>query len=138
VQWVVKIRLATQTHPGYSGYAVLATKARDKCVSTLGIALSESKDRYHCHQANGIAHPNESSEASLFLSSKNTFKDTIHYLVVIVIGHAPGKVSVRVLLFFVDEPDSRLGRYACTNHALECSLRDFLRCSAESKNGSPA
>jgi hypothetical protein len=37
VQWVVKIRLATQTHPGYPGYAVLATKARDECVSTLGM-----------------------------------------------------------------------------------------------------
>jgi hypothetical protein len=90
VQWVVKIRLATKTHPGYPGYAVLATKARDKCVSTLGIALYESKDRYHHHQANHMAHPNESFEASLFLSGKNTF--------IIVIGHAPAKVSVRVLL----------------------------------------
>jgi hypothetical protein len=34
VQWVVKICLATQTHP-----AVLATKARDEYVSTLGITL---------------------------------------------------------------------------------------------------
>jgi hypothetical protein len=98
VQWVVKIRLATQTHPGYPGYAVLATKARDECVSTLGIALYESKDRYHHHQANDIAHLNEFFEASLFLSGNNTFKDSIHYLVVIAIGHAPGKVSMRVLL----------------------------------------
>jgi hypothetical protein len=98
VQWVVKIRLATQTYPGYPGYAVLATEARDECVSTLGIALYESKDRYHHHQPNDITHPNESFEASPFLSSKNTFKDSIHYLVVIAIGHAPGKVSVRVLL----------------------------------------
>jgi hypothetical protein len=78
VQWVVKICLATQTHPGYPGYAVLATEARDKCVSTLGIALYKSKDRYHCHQANNITHPNESFEASLFLKSNNTFKDSIH------------------------------------------------------------
>jgi hypothetical protein len=83
VQWVVKIRLATRTHPGYPGYAFLATKARDKCVSTLGITLYESEDRYHHHQANDITHPNESFEASLFLSSDNTFKDSIHYLVVI-------------------------------------------------------
>jgi hypothetical protein len=98
VQWVVKIHLAAQTHPGYPGYAVFATKARDKCVSTLGIALYESNDRYHCHQANDIAHPNESFEASLFPSGNNTFKDSFHYLVVVVIGYAPGKVSVRVLL----------------------------------------
>jgi hypothetical protein len=98
VQWVVNIRLATQTHPGYPGYAVFATKARDECVSTLGITLYESNDRYHCHQANDIAHLNESFEASLFLSGNNTFKDSIHYLVVVAIGHAPGKVFVRVLL----------------------------------------
>jgi hypothetical protein len=47
---------------------------------------------------NDIAHLNKSFEASLFLSGNNTFKDSIHYLVVIVIGHAPGKLSVRVLL----------------------------------------
>jgi hypothetical protein len=41
VQWVVKICLATQTHPGYPGYAVFATKVRDECVSTLGITLYE-------------------------------------------------------------------------------------------------
>ncbi len=98
MQWVVKIRLATQTHPGYPGYAVLATKARNKCVSTLGITLYKSEDRYHCHQANNIAHPNKSFEASLFLSGKNTLKDSIHYLVVIAIRYAPSKVSVRVLL----------------------------------------
>jgi hypothetical protein len=98
VQWVVKIRLATQTHPEYPGYAVLATKARNKCVSTLGITIYESNDWYHHNQANNITHPDESFEASLFLSGKNTFKDSIHYLVVITIGHAPGKVSVRVLL----------------------------------------
>jgi hypothetical protein len=45
-----------------------------------------------------ISQTTESFEASLFLSGKNTFKDSIHYRVVIVIGHAPGKVSVRVLL----------------------------------------
>jgi hypothetical protein len=66
VQWVVKICLATKAHPGYPGYAVLATKARDECVSTLGITLYESKDRYYLHQPNDIAHPNESFEASLF------------------------------------------------------------------------
>jgi hypothetical protein len=69
-----------------------------KDVSTLGITLYKSNDRYHCHQANDITHPNKSFEASLFLSGKNTFKDSIHYLVVVAIGHAPGKVSVRVLL----------------------------------------
>jgi hypothetical protein len=77
---------------------LLATKARDKCVSTLGMALYKSDDRYHCHQAKDIAHLNKSFEASLFLSGNNTFNDSIHYLVVIAIGHAPGKVSVRVLL----------------------------------------
>jgi hypothetical protein len=45
-----------------------------------------------------IAHPNQSFEGSLFVSSNNTFKESIHYLVVVVIGHAPGEVSVRVLL----------------------------------------
>jgi hypothetical protein len=50
------------------------------------------------NEANDIAHPNESFEASLFLSSNNTFKDSTHYFVVIAIGHTPGKVSVRVLL----------------------------------------
>jgi hypothetical protein len=59
VQWVVKIRLATQAHPGYPGYAVFATKARDECVSTLGITLYKSNDRYHRHQVNDIAHPNK-------------------------------------------------------------------------------
>jgi hypothetical protein len=50
-------------------------------------------------RANHIAHLNESFEASIFLSGNNTFKDSIHYLVVVAIGHAPGgKVSVRVLL----------------------------------------
>jgi hypothetical protein len=98
VQWVVKIRLATQTHPGYPGFAVLATKARNEHVSTLDIALYESKNRYHHHEANNFTHPNKGFEASLFLSSKNTLKDSIHYLVVIAIRHAPGKVSVRALL----------------------------------------
>ncbi len=58
----------------------------------------QSNNRYYHHQANNIAHPNKSFEASLFLSSNNTFKDSIHCLVVIAIQHAPGKVSVRVLL----------------------------------------
>jgi hypothetical protein len=50
---------------------------------------------------NNITHPTKSFEASLFLSSNNTFKDSIHYLFVIAIEHAPGKVSVRQVLFLL-------------------------------------
>jgi hypothetical protein len=37
-------------------------KARDECVSTLGITLYESKDRYHHYQPNDITHLNKSFE----------------------------------------------------------------------------
>jgi hypothetical protein len=46
---------------------------------------------------NNITHLNESFEASLFLSGKNTFKDSIHHLVVIAIGHAPGRGATEFL-----------------------------------------
>jgi hypothetical protein len=72
VQQVIKIGFATQTHPGYPGYAVLATKVRDKCISTIGIAFYKSNHRYYHHQANYIAHPDKSFEATPFLNGKNT------------------------------------------------------------------
>jgi hypothetical protein len=42
VQWVVKIRLATQTHPGYPGYAVLATKVDKICMMMTRLACNRA------------------------------------------------------------------------------------------------